>query len=846
MSREYLQMKYHPAKKEVKFRRFREEKEIAIGDGRLKTYMDKKGQFVLQDQGKKFFNDIARAFSGIKPVDIKVTTTELDYEDLVQMVEYYNRDPEAECQFNLKQAGVLPDMETTFAEVENFGERAIGVLEKHRREMLNIDGITNENVKEKAKEFAGRITKEQKNIRDKINSMKDSNVNLCFTGVYSAGKSALINAILGYRILPEAIKSETAKMFTIKSPEEGKKIEISFDINGEMAVLTWDENEGVFYFTDGPGESNERACIQTIIDSLKEESAPEYDKMENLRMAASQMAVLLKEFNSPEEPKLKNVFWNDIEISFPIPLDNGRVQFTIYDTPGTDSNYKEHKEVLEKALSNQTHSILIFVAAVNKLEGEGNNALMEYFKDAENNDRKTSVDLGRSLFVINWADTVDFEARETLQNGEIKYKGKKEEKDKEDRKEFSIKLSDKKLFFTSAKYAYTARARKNGIASKKEESAFKIGLTVMRDEYGGCCFRQNKCATSELATKRMLESCEQALEKTKEAGDEIKELEICSGIYALEKEIVQYGEKYASSVKAYAIIASVNGALEKLSGKATSCMNENDKAIAEIQREIKDLQKAIMEAINKEYEERSIKENRLPEETVKELGLDENTLDEEITGKAVEYIDEILQGWFFGYGRVIPKKGDSEKVQGECNRIINDYIDKFLKNRKKVLEYERDDFIDKITAAIKENGEISDEAKEFILDIPRPKVDSVRQVKDLGDIYKASKRTEGQWIFKREYVDKEKFKNEVSGKLLYITGEMHDDYCVDYRNTLETLLQQVISNYETNLDKYSLKLQGLIREKEALKNLGVRVEEAAVELKKCTNELNEIIWKEAK
>ena len=53
----------------------------------------------------------------------------------------------------------------------------------------------------------------KENIKEKIESMGNNKVSLCFTGVYSAGKSALINAILGYKILPEKITSETAKMF---------------------------------------------------------------------------------------------------------------------------------------------------------------------------------------------------------------------------------------------------------------------------------------------------------------------------------------------------------------------------------------------------------------------------------------------------------------------------------------------------------------------------------------------------------------------------------------------------------------------------------------------------------
>ena len=68
-----------------------------------------------------------------------------------------------------------------------------------------------------------------KNIQDKIDSLGDNSVKLCFTGVYSAGKSALINAILGYQILPENIRSETAKMMKISSPKNGETVKINLE-----------------------------------------------------------------------------------------------------------------------------------------------------------------------------------------------------------------------------------------------------------------------------------------------------------------------------------------------------------------------------------------------------------------------------------------------------------------------------------------------------------------------------------------------------------------------------------------------------------------------------------------
>ena len=823
MSKLYLQMKYHPAKKEVEFRRFENGKEIMISGGKLQRYMNKKGQFVLQDHGNEFFADIARAFDGIKALDMQVITTKIDYEDLVQMMEYYNASPEVECKITPTLIAELPDMKTTYNEIAKYGEQAIAVLQSHRSKLFDIKKITNESVKKSAENFAAQIDEETKNIREKIDSMGDNRVSLCFTGVYSAGKSALINALLGYKILPEKITSKTAKMFQISSPKAGESIKIIFDIDNVKAILQWETQKNCFEFTQGPSENDERAQIQMKMNQLKDDGKVIHD----------QISMLLTELNGMDS------VLHDIRIEFPIPLDNDAVQFTIYDTPGTDSNYSEHQEVLMDALSEQKQSILIFVAAPNKTEGTGNNALLKYLKEAETKDSKTSIDLGRSLFVINWADSIDLDERKDLQCEEIKYRNEEDGK-----VDFSIKLSNKKLFFTSAKMAYAAKAKKNGIASPKDESVFTRGLGSMQDEYAGYCYRENRCATSEFATERMHSQCEVALDSARKDSDDVAILEICSGIYALEREIIQYGEKYASAVKAFAIIDSVNKALTKLSNRANSLRESNQEDIQRIQHNINELRATINGAIEEEYNNKAIHENAvLPEETLKKLKLDSVTLQKTIVGNVQSYMDEELKGWFFGLGKVKFNKSNNEKIREKCNQVIRKYTDDFLKNRKTILEAERDDFIAKVKNKIMENGEISDAAKKFFLDVPAPKILDSEKVSDLGEIYNDRKYTEGVWIFETDYLDKDGFMGDVKEILLGIVEKMGKNYRKDYRESLEMILLQIKTNFATNLESYSLNMKALMDNKDAMMELGNRVSDAAKALRKCEEELNTIIWK---
>jgi len=549
-----LRMTYHPAKKEVEFKRLSNEKELIIRkDSVLSEYMQKKGKFVLQDFGNQFFKDIFQAFDGQTVIDIEVVTTSTDFEDFSQMVEYFNESSSQKVRAKLVKR--LPSMEDTYQQIVVHGKDAMQSLRKHKDEFWEF--YKNSSVKELVEIFAKDIEDEIKNISEKIEKTRQSTVNLCFTGVYSSGKSSLINAILGYSIFPESIKSETAKMFKIISPTNKEKVEINFKLREHKVKMFWNGNSSTFEIDTTLYECPSRTSIQKEVNDLK-------GKEKHI-----QVGEILKHLNTNEDVT------SEIEVVFPIPLDNERIKFTIYDTPGTDSNFEVHQATLQEALSNQTHSILIFVAAPDKIEGAGNNALLQYLKSAEQNDTKTSIDIGRSLFVINKADTLtDPDQRRALRSSSIKL---------EQDEDFSIKLSDKKLFFTAAKIGYAGKAVENKVATENDEWELETRLIPIQNEKRGCYYKYNSFASSEYATNNMIKKSDDALQLAKEKHADTEILNICSGLYALETEIKEFGEKYSSSVKAFAIIDSVEKALSKLNHNAVSLQSKNRSDIKEVE-----------------------------------------------------------------------------------------------------------------------------------------------------------------------------------------------------------------------------------------------------------------------
>ena len=820
MNEQRLEMKYHPAKKEVRFRGigFEISKKSA-----LRTYMNDRGNFVLQNQGEKFFEAIAGAFDGKKAVQVDVITTRLDYEDFEQMVEDNNKSEKRTIEIMATLLAELPDMDATYREVKKHGERSIGILEKHLKAIRDIP-LNDERVKGCVDDFAKNIDTEKSSIHKKMKKMTNDHINLCFAGVYSAGKSTLINAILGYRILPEAMKSTTAKMFRIESPHPGNPVQIDFAIKdgakNHGVILSWDETSGCFVFGAGPTEENAtRMAIQGIIDANK--SAERHD----------QMLKILGELNSRDDIEA------DIKVYFPVPLDNERVQFVIYDTPGTDSNVVEHQGVLQSALSEQTHSILVFVAAPNRMEGKGNKDLMSYLKAAEK-EEKASIDLDRSLFVINFADLLHQpQAREAYREEEIT-----DESDEN----FSIKLAEKRVFFTVANLAYLARAKILGVQIDEADEDFLEGKRNKIDKEYTQYFRQNWCADSEYATKNMLETSAAALENAKDNGDTLSAVLICSGLYALEEEIKVYGEKYATAVRAFAIIDSVDKALVKVKTTVDVLKNNNSKNLDEVNREIKTLRETITTSIKEVYVKQRPSEER--SKYSHDLDLDAEYVNKNIVKPVLKFVDELLEERLFGYLNPEYKEEDKAKIVKNIKETLKKYTGAFSEKRQALLEKLRDAFIADVKSAIQRHGGITDEAKAFILAIDAPEIEPLScEIEKFGAIYDANKCTETiLLVFNVTGIKKADFMKDVKRGLIKILGDMSDGFVGDFIKTLQDVQDNVIEEFAQNMDRYSRLMRAKLTDKEAMAQLGEKIAAAASDLKDCQDDLETAIWGEKK
>ena len=183
-----LMLAYHSVKKEIRFfGKFKGEfVEIPYEEcPRLEQYSPGTGDFVLQNQGKKFFDDIWEQFAKDN-INITFKGTKIDYEDLQKKIADYNETNGKQI-LKITKFIELPNVSETYEAISKFCNETLDTFEKELQ-----DNETK------------LIFRRRKSLfEERKQALDENDVNLCLVGTYSAGKSTFINAIIGKRILPE-------------------------------------------------------------------------------------------------------------------------------------------------------------------------------------------------------------------------------------------------------------------------------------------------------------------------------------------------------------------------------------------------------------------------------------------------------------------------------------------------------------------------------------------------------------------------------------------------------------------------------------------------------------------
>lgn len=832
-----LMLMYHPVKKEIRFLAKAKGEFVEIPYAMcpwLSQYGPDKGEFLLQNHGNKFFEDIWEQFLRDK-VSLVFKGTKIDYDDFKKKVKEYNKSVNEE-RFKISKFIELPSVADIYSCINSFCDDTIEVFQNELKDS------------DIQKSFL--VRKEQ--FEAKKENLKKNDVNLCLVGTYSSGKSTFINALIGKRILPESISSETAKMFRIRnseSPAVSFTVKKGEDEKDVLVNITWDTNKKKFAFhADGECEITQEKINSEINSAL----------MFRLQQH-EQLYQILKKLNdipnagiSVDDEYVDGI----IDVEFPIPLDKN-VNFTFYDTPGTDSNSNEHLLVLQKALQQQTNSILIVLYEPTKMEGTGNSVLYNLINSSRSEQEKSggvTIDLTRSLHIINQSDTKGIQELSELKNKKVEVTLKETDKIYNEEPQ-QIDLNKERLFFVSSKAAYIAKAISNNVDTEDERRWLanhrnEINNEPVEDPFlgktgndvdTGMYFKLNKMANADNETKKMMEDCMEELKKCDNPEDSslypiLQRIYVNSGMFAIEKEIVRYAQKYALAVKAKGLYDGIKSVVDFIREDYEVIENQARLSKEEIAKNIETMKTSMVQDIDTAY--REYQQNMTTENMVFQID-DINTLYTVMGNRQIQAgkIADKMK-WIALRPEVFEEKNNI--IRNELNRYLQEIDDYYKVNRGRILQQQIEELKGIIINKITGYKGIDEELIKRITNVADTQVppSSLKALK--MDEYINKQKA----IFIFSTNDKKSYKNDVETMFAQTTRIQFDSYIAEITEVAKTKTAELIQEFKDNIDLISSNLELLINDEKRASAEQAKAKAVLDLVDKKDRELNRKIWGE--
>ena len=547
---------------------------------------------------------------------------------------------------------------------------------------------------------------------------------LCVMGLYSSGKSAFINSLIGNEILPSDSDPATAKVYRIEDSEESevrfvykkKEYKVQFtdnswkslgNTNNEIisslkAVIEDKKPETVeryMYLTlsvlnnfareEGSKQHTELVrCANEMLSSEELSAASTDEKKVERLLGRYRIKELIKQ-GKVSENKLGPII--GVNCAFDdsyMPTD--KFKFVIYDTPGSNSvQFREHVDILKESLEQQTNGLPLFVTTPDTMDGTDNNELIQII-----NELGGSLDVPNMMLVVNKADE---KARDTL----------KEKADNIDNLVLT-KWANRVYFVSSIM----------GLGGKKESKNSKVDW--IHPDYKKT-YRTNKYLfedPDEEDYMRLFEYNILPVDEVSRINERVKKLESTellkwnSGIPCVEEEIGIFAEKYALYNKCSQAIVYLTDAIESLSGDIENALEEASKIQDDIEAQYDDEKASLIKKIDDKCEEKLKKFQADFSEKVLKDEMN-SILDEKRIEKTIKEIYDKQKG----ANDHEKLKGFNDGVEQSLRQDLKNYSRNTSEKNKKYWEQCESELKSDIMQIVKDSPTLSEEDKQALKNV---------------------------------------------------------------------------------------------------------------------------------
>ncbi|MBQ9002738.1 MAG: dynamin family protein [Eggerthellaceae bacterium] len=233
--------------------------------------------------------------------------------------------------------------------------------------------------KDRAQEDLGRISEASSNI-----------VPICVLGNYSSGKSTFINALIGAEYLPSAAMPLTAKAYKITRKLQRNGASIRFTLDGIRQVEL--EFDHASFSQSGLMQG------EPLLEKLQMQLAS--CKTDELVEHVNRAIMVVNEFEKDtDEQRISDMVEVDVPFNEEGLLGRSDNDYVIFDTPGSNSvMYKNHLDVLKRALEGMSNGIPVFVSVYDQLDSDDAGDLSEQIRNMK------GLDSRFTMIVVSKAD----------------------------------------------------------------------------------------------------------------------------------------------------------------------------------------------------------------------------------------------------------------------------------------------------------------------------------------------------------------------------------------------------------------------------------------------------------
>lgn len=550
--------------------------EISYNPYKMKTRMKIDGVDVCQSNRyskiKEFIENGTPLQTWIEPVPY------LDWRGFVNEIS----DPENNDEVKIIFSGRKIDFnDLQYAIEEQNDRRSEDTRVKYHYEHKKVldDKVLSQNIEEVVQELKAdrfrKLVEERKttalkqkyeNLEKNYKTAKESEFYIVFAGVYSSGKSTLLNTLIRHDVLPTSSVTCTSKNCRIKHNRT---------LGSKVSLTGYDDKNGIVL----PKRifESDKDCANAFLDICP--------------------------INGEINPKYANVNKLEIEVDlshlYPPSVNQDKFTIVLVDTPGMNSTQSskngsnEHAEIALKAISMESKPMIILCADAGTCEDK---CIGEFMREIVNQTKNEGSGFNdRFLFLLNKSDSVGYNAGETAENTKERFARYLVDPDKwgiEENKEELKLLAESASHFVPRIFMTTARIA-HGIQKNVfewEDECGDLSDDDMRliDECNSfrrmiCAKRYNfylskYCDVPGYRKKEIEEEFNAALE----AKNRTHAAKLQCGIVSVELAIRDYIERYAYPIKVRGLLETFEDILEDVDSFIGGFIADLQRAKAEL------------------------------------------------------------------------------------------------------------------------------------------------------------------------------------------------------------------------------------------------------------------------